>query len=171
VNAVVVANMRNELRSTAGFSWQGYMNAAQYCVGNNVNTDEALVWIEKSIKMNRNAQNLVVKSRLLQQKSEIAKSKEVIDEAIKMADIIQLNAIGYQLIASGDVDKAIEIFKLNVERNPKDANVHDSLGEAYKIKGEKELAIKSFKKSLTLDPPPNVKSNSLKHLKELGVSL
>jgi hypothetical protein len=58
---------------------------------------------------------------------------------------------------------------MNVERNPGDPNVHDSLGEFYKNTGEDKLAIKSLKKSLSLDPPANVKANSIKLLKELGV--
>jgi hypothetical protein len=169
VPAIVVANMRNELRNTAGFSWQGYMNAAQYCLNKKINNTEALTWIDQSIRMNKNAQNSMVKAQLLLQNGEVAKSNEIINDAIKTADVVQLNAIGYQLIAAGNLDKAIEIFQENVKRNPKDANVHDSLGEAYKMKGEKELAIKSFKKSLSLNPPDNVKSNSIKNLKELGV--
>jgi len=36
--------------------------------------------------------------------------------------------------------------------NPQSANAHDSLGEAYMINGNKELAIKNYKKSLELNP-------------------
>jgi len=41
---------------------------------------------------------------------------------------------------------------MNVEMNPQSANAHDSLGEAYMINGNKELAIKNYKKSLELNP-------------------
>ena len=64
----------------------------------------------------------------------------------------ELNQIGYELLQQGKVDDAIEIFKLNVEAYPQSANTHDSLGEAYARKGEKELAIASYRKSLELDP-------------------
>ena len=47
--------------------------------------------------------------------------------------------------------------------------VHDSLGEAYKVSGQDKLAVKNLKKSLSLNPPANVKANSIKLLKELGV--
>ena len=65
----------------------------------------------------------------------------------------------------------MKYFKLNVKNNPTNANVHDSLGEAYKTVGDKKNAIKSFKKSLSLDPPANVRANSVKLLKELGVDV
>jgi CubicO group peptidase (beta-lactamase class C family) len=64
----------------------------------------------------------------------------------------ELNQIGYQLLGAGKVDDAIAIFKLNVEAFPESGNPHDSLGEAYAAKGEKVLAIKSYARSLELDP-------------------
>jgi tetratricopeptide (TPR) repeat protein len=60
--------------------------------------------------------------------------------------------------------EAIEIFKLNVAAYPKAWNSYDSLGEAYMINGNKELAIKNYKKSLELNPKNN---SALKMLKKL----
>jgi hypothetical protein len=171
VTSTTLANIRNELRSTGGFSWQGYMSAAQFCVNNKTNQEEAVKWIDKSISMNKNVQNLTVKSQLMMLKGDVAKSNQIIDEAADMADISQLNTMGYQLMNMGNADKAVEIFKLNVKRNPDDANCHDSLGEGLMAKGENDMAIRSFKKSLSLNPPDNVKNNSLKNLKALGVEL
>ena len=63
-----------------------------------------------------------------------------------------LNNIGYQLIEMNRAKDAIEIFKLNVEEYPESFNPYDSLGEAYMIDGQKELAIKNYAKSLELNP-------------------
>jgi tetratricopeptide (TPR) repeat protein len=60
--------------------------------------------------------------------------------------------------------EAIEIFKLNVEQFPKSANVYDSLGEGYMLNGDKELAIKNYKKSLELNPKNTSATNALKKL-------
>jgi tetratricopeptide (TPR) repeat protein len=48
--------------------------------------------------------------------------------------------------------EAIEILKLNVEKFPNSWNTYNSLGEAYLIKGSKELAILNYEKSLKLNP-------------------
>lgn len=64
-------------------------------------------------------------------------------------------------------EKAIssaEIFKLNVETYPQSGNVYDSLAEAYMAKGEKDLAIKNYEKSLELDPK---NTNAVEMLKKL----
>jgi CubicO group peptidase (beta-lactamase class C family) len=63
-----------------------------------------------------------------------------------------LNTLGYRLMRSGRIDRAIEIFKLNVEEYPDASNPYDSLGEAYMEAGEFELAIENYEKSLELDP-------------------
>jgi Flp pilus assembly protein TadD len=47
---------------------------------------------------------------------------------------------------------AIEILKLNVEAYPESWNTYDSLAEAYMKNGDKEEAIKHYRKSLELNP-------------------
>lgn len=75
-----------------------------------------------------------------------------------------VNTFGYRLMGMHRLDHAIEIFKLNTEAYPKSSNVWDSLGEAYMNKGEKELAIKNYEKSLELDPS---NTNAVQMLKKL----
>src|SRR6266446_4112150 len=65
---------------------------------------------------------------------------------------MELNRLGYRLLQTKKVAEAIEIFKLNVEVYPQSSNVYDSLGEGYKVHGDKELAITNYKKSLELNP-------------------
>lgn len=167
---IVLAQAEDQMRGVAGFGWQGPLSAAQYCMQNNINHEQALKWVDQSINNSRNFQNVFVKASLLKQTGDENQSTPMFDEAAQMANIGQLNFLGYQMLMQHeDYDKAIEYFKLNVKRNPEDANVHDSLGEGYKVSGQDKLAIKSLKKSLSLNPPANVKANSIKLLKELGV--
>ncbi len=168
VHKVVLENFRNELRSLPGFGWQGFQTAANYCLTNNINHEEALKWSDIAIARNKNFQTLSTKAALLTQTGKQAEGDKILDEAVTKATAAQINAVGYQLLGLKRYDKAIEYFLLNVKNNPTDANGFDSLGEAYKISGDKENAIKYLKKALTLNPAPNVKANSEKLLKELG---
>ena len=167
VDEIVLNNARDELRSVTGFGWQGYTSAARYCVQNNINHDEALIWIDKAIANTKNFNTVFVKAQLLEQMGKGSSAQY--DEAAQMANMVQLNFIGYTMMGKGNMEKALNFFKLNTERNPKDANVFDSLGECYKTMGDQKQATKAFKKSLSLDPPANVKANSIKLLKEMGV--
>jgi CubicO group peptidase (beta-lactamase class C family) len=64
----------------------------------------------------------------------------------------RMNRIGYQLLQAKKVKEAIEVFKLNVGDFPDSFNACDSLAEAYLTNGDKQLAIRYYRKSLELNP-------------------
>jgi tetratricopeptide (TPR) repeat protein len=71
------------------------------------------------------------------------------------ADLIgemDVNMLGYEHLQRDLTDLAIAIFSFNVEAFPESPNVYDSLGEAYMVKGDTALAIRSYRRSLELDP-------------------
>lgn len=53
-----------------------------------------------------------------------------------------LNGLGYNFLRQHKFKEAIEIFKLNTELHPGDANLFDSLAEGYELSGDKENARK-----------------------------
>lgn len=168
VDDIVMANATEELKGTLGFTWQGPASAANYALQNKTNTDQALKWIDQAIAQNSNFTTLNTKAGLLKETGKTAEGEKMMTDAIAIASETELNTYGYQLLGQGEHDKAIEMFKLNTQRHPKSANTWDSLGEAYFIKGDKKNAITNFKKSLSMNPPANVKANSEKYLKQLG---
>ena len=60
----------------------------------------------------------------------------------------------------------LKFLKLNVEDYPQSSNTYDSLGEAYMIDGNKELAIKNYQRSIELDPKNAAGIDTLKKLRE-----
>jgi D-alanyl-D-alanine-carboxypeptidase/D-alanyl-D-alanine-endopeptidase len=78
----------------------------------------------------------------------------------------ELNTLGYQLLY-GDkrVNDAIAIFKLNTTEHPVSSNAFDSLGEAYRQNGERDLAISSYQTAVKLDPTNGHAVAILKELK------
>jgi CubicO group peptidase (beta-lactamase class C family) len=77
----------------------------------------------------------------------------------------QMNRFGYELLSVlKRVKDAIEVFTLNLEDNPQSANAYDSLGEAYAVDGNKELAIKNYQRSIELNPK---NTNGIEKLKKL----
>ncbi|WP_082960170.1 alpha/beta fold hydrolase [Maribacter hydrothermalis] len=63
-----------------------------------------------------------------------------------------LNTWGYNLIGQGEMEKALEVFKLNTMLFPNSSNVYDSYGEALLIADKKYEAIKMYEKSIELNP-------------------
>ena len=59
-----------------------------------------------------------------------------------------LNNLGYQLIKQNKTEQAIEVFKFNCRTYSQSWNTYDSLGEAYMINRETELAILNYEKNI-----------------------
>jgi len=144
----VINNFRQELKGLAGFGWQGHMQAARYCLQNDTNLDEAMIWIEKSLASSKGFSNLQVKAGLLYKKGDIAGATKIMEEAIPTGSPNQLNQYGYSLLGMNKTKEAIKVFAYNVETNKDDPFIWgftDSLGEAYLKDGDKINALKYYK--------------------------
>jgi hypothetical protein len=72
-----------------------------------------------------------------------------------------INNLGYSYLGAGRIPKAIEVFKENVKRFPKSANVYDSLGEAFENNNQLELAKKNYSEAYKLGLAQNLGTTSL----------
>jgi CubicO group peptidase (beta-lactamase class C family) len=88
------------------------------------------------------------------------------ENKFEIEDDMTLNEIGYEFLNSNMIDEAIGIFNINVRLFPSVANVYDSLGEAYKLKGNKEEAIKNYQKAVELNPKNENAKKILEDLKK-----
>jgi dienelactone hydrolase len=61
-----------------------------------------------------------------------------------------MNRLGYEYLQSGNIQAAIDLFKLNVTAYPDSPNVYDSLADAYIADGQKDLARQNEQKTLDL---------------------
>jgi tetratricopeptide (TPR) repeat protein len=151
-HALAIAEIRRQLRHLPQFAWQGWLSAAGYLVANDIEHEQALEWVERSVSMNRNGQNLGLKFRLLQQLDRGEEAEAVLAEALAASDEAQTNQLGYTLLFAGDADTATEIFQKNVDDYPESWNVYDSLGEAYATKGDPARARELYQKALSMAP-------------------
>ena len=77
-----------------------------------------------------------------------------------------INQMGHFLLQSQkQVDQALELFKLNEAYYPHSVVTYNSLGEAYKLKGDKQTAIRYYEKSLALDTSNEKANKAIQELK------
>ena len=169
VNSIVLDGMSAQLRGLGAFAWEVWYEAAHYCHEEKIAPERAMKWADMSIARQPNFENQTLKATMLDEQGKTAEAAALRKAMIDGATNAQLNTYAYQLANQGNVAEAVKMFELNAKRHPTDPNVHDSLGEGYMMAGSKEAAIKSFKKSLGMNPPEGVKANSIKCLKKLGV--
>jgi len=147
---VVYDSLQKQMRGLPRFSWQGWNQAANYCLQKGVHLDEAAKWADRSIAMNQNFTNLSTKAGLLEKKGDAKAAEDLRAKALQVATEVDMNNYGYQMLGQKKYDDAIRAFQKNVKDYPKSWNVYDSLGEAYLAKGEKKLAADNYGKALAM---------------------
>ncbi len=78
-----------------------------------------------------------------------------------------LNYIGYELLAENKTEKAIEIFEFAVKKFPKNANLFDSLGQAYFENQDYKKSLENYKISLELNPDNKGAKKYLKQIESI----
>jgi len=147
--AVMLANIRDQLRGLPRFSWQGWNSAAGYALRSDLgNWDEAIGWSDQSIGLNENFTNLRTKAGLLEKKGDAKAAADLRDRSLKIATEVDMNVYGYQLLGQKKYDEAIAVFKGNTAKYPQSWNTYDSLAEAYVRKGDKQQAVANYSKAL-----------------------
>src|SRR5438105_8051448 len=110
VKAVVLKSIKTELRSVGGFTWAGFDEAAQWCLDNNYNLEEALKWEDTSIQNEERVENLETKSRILDAMGRKDEGAKVLAKAFDKASAIQLYSYARGLQRSGNAKRAFELY-------------------------------------------------------------
>lgn len=154
MHAIVLDAYRDQLTNAPGFNQAAWATAARYCLNNQINLAEAMVWIEKAQSLNGgdNFTNRSIQAGLLTATGKGPEAEKLLETSLEKATEVELNNYGYQLINQKQLDKAVEVFKLNVKKFPNSWNVYDSLGEVLAAKGDKTGARKNYQKAFDLAP-------------------
>lgn len=124
--------------------------------------------------------NTIIKaySETLDENEQIALLKKAQDNAIELAIEAKkielenkhsendLNEWGYALLGNEELEKALEVFKLNTMLYPESSNAYDSYGEALLKANRKAEAIKMYGKSVELNPENENGKKVLEQLKQ-----
>jgi tetratricopeptide (TPR) repeat protein len=118
-NDLYVNTFRNELQGAAGFNYQNWVAASQFCLNHETHLDQGLEWAEAAINAPfvgvRNFSTLQNKSGILLKMGRETEAEEAMMMAIKdpSATAFQIHQLGRQLITMGRKEKAMEIFEYN----------------------------------------------------------
>jgi len=178
VNDLYLAGIRNELRSSPGFEHQAWMQAAQFCVNNNINLEEALTWADAAINMpfigEENFNTLQTKAMVLTALKRHSEANALMDKAIKLptATVQAVHQYGRALLTQGENKKALEVFQYNFKAHPEEKfTTYVGLARGYAANNNTKEAIKNWELAIK-NIPENQKANiafyegELKKLKE-----
>ncbi len=152
IDQLALENIRLQLRSDAYWEWFSWCQAADYCAQYNINTKQALEWIDRSIAMQENFSNLDVKAKLLNQMGQKSAAEEVMARAIEVGVPLYLERYGRRLMRQDNNQEAIFVFQQAIKKDPSYWRAHFNLGNALEATGKMKPAQKAFKKALEAAP-------------------
>ncbi len=150
----VVASFRQQLTGLPQFFWQGWNQAAQYSLTNEMNLEEAAKWADTSIGIQETFNNLSTKAQLLAKSGDEAQAGEIMAKAMGMGNAGQIHNYARQLLGQGKKEEAVAAFQKNVDKHPETWFVELGLARGYSALGEFDKAVENMKISLEKAPDP-----------------
>ena len=156
---VYIDQIRKELRSNTGFTWQNWAAAAQYALQNKTHLDEALTWAEKAATPGfagqENFTTLTTLSQLQAANGKADDAQKTLDRALNhpTAGPVDIHQYGRQLQAQGKNEEAMKVFELNAKKYPNAWPVHVGLARGHAGLGRTKEALAEAR--IALQQAPN----------------
>ena len=153
-----IARMRADLRDSPAFSWTSWNAAAQYCLQNNRNLEEAQRWAQRAIddpfNGSANFTTLTTLAQVQLANGKDADASRSIDEAMRMPGLkpAQVHTFARQLQAQGKRAHAFRVFQANAKMFPGQWPTSLGLARGYADQGDMKSALTWAKKALADAP-------------------
>ena len=149
-------SFRRELRSNLGFKSEAWQQAAQFAVDNNTGLDEALAWSDYSLNGQfvgeKNFKNYATRAAVLNKMGRTADADAAMKMAMPLASMQELHQYGRQLIQQKRAKEALEVFKMNAQKNPNQFTTLMGLARGYSATGDYANALKNAQLAQPLAP-------------------
>jgi tetratricopeptide (TPR) repeat protein len=154
IKAVVLRSIKNELRSVGGFTWAGYDEAAQWCLDNNYELEQALKWEDTSIQNEDRFENWETKSRIYDAMGRKDESAKALSTALDKATPIQLYVYARTFQRQGNAKRAFELYPQVPKKDPNHWVSHLALARIDSNKGDFPAAAKEMTQAISGAPDP-----------------
>lgn len=158
VTGLYIETLRREMRAAPGFSWIHQNAAAQYCLQQKRNLDEALGWARQAanpqVGGQENFATLSTVAQLLEATGKAAEGSQALDRAINhpTADTFSLHQFGRALLAQKRPDDAMKVFQVNAKRFNGAWPTHVGLMRGYAALGQTQRALEHAREALKQAP-------------------
>lgn len=158
VNEIYLTHLRRDLTNLNGFDYRAYMSAAQFCLQANTNLDQGVQWAEAAVSKpgigQVNFDTLSTKALFLSKAGKDAEAKSTMQTALHLPTTtsLQIHQYGRLLITAHKNAEALEVFKLNAERNGDAWPINVGLARGYSAAGDIAKALEHARKALPQAP-------------------
>ncbi|MBA4138849.1 MAG: hypothetical protein C0518_16210 [Opitutus sp.] len=166
-DAIVVANLKRELRGNKQFQFQSWLGASNYLLTNNGDLNLALEWADAAIAGQfvgqRNFATVSNKVAVLEKMGRGTEAEPLYAELMNTGTALQVHGLGRQLLAAGKKERALAVFKKNAERHPGVWPTNYGLARGLSAMGEYPAALEALLKAQQEIPAGDtVNANAIK---------
>ena len=155
IHQLQMESFRSELRTKPGFTWNAFVQAANYALEHNEN-NEALEWADMAINARfvgqKNFQTLAAKANVLRKLGRNSEADKLMADAIPLANMIDLHQYGRRLIAEKNANRALSVFQANYKKYPNVFTTNVGLGRGYSAVGNFRKALGHMESALKQAP-------------------
>lgn len=149
LKGTTLASIQAQMSGALGFDPPSLQAAAQWCLANDVNLDQALVWINSATDPSLGGVTsfaaLSTKAGLLRKTGKTADADASMKMALENASVLELHGYGRQLVAQKKYQEAFNIFQKNYEKHGDTWPTHVGLMRGYSAIGDLKNALKHAK--------------------------
>lgn len=147
-----IENFRQALTGMDGFRWENCEQAAEVCLENNTNLEEGLRWSNDAVAGQKNFNTLHTNAGLLEKMGKKAKADSTMKVALEIGGMMELHQYGRKLVGEKKNKEALDVFKLNAKKNPKEFTTYAGLARGFSANGDYKTALVNAKLALPLAP-------------------
>lgn len=168
---VVLENLRRELQGEKGFMYENWYAAAQFCLQQNTNLEEALTWADNAINPFFGVETFTtisLKSQIQEKLGKTADAEATMKKAMEKGTPFELHGYGRQLLADKKPAKALEVFEANFKKHSGAWPTQVGLMRGYSANGDLKKALEHAKAALAQAPDDTNKKNLENSIKTLS---
>lgn len=156
-------SFRRELRTDRGFIWEGWNQAAGWCLQHDTNLEQALLWSDSATSTifggDRSFFAWSTKAQLLEKLGRSAEADAIMKRTMTFAGMNEIHQYGRQLLQQKKNKEALEVFKTNFQKNPNQFTSLVGLIRGYSANADYKKALQYANQALPLAPDQQNKTS------------
>ena len=171
VKATTLAYIKSQMSGALGFDPPSMEAAANWCVNNDVNLDQALHWVSTAVNPNfggvQSFSAYSIKSRILEKQGKTQAAAEAMTIALDNAKPFELHGYGRLLLSEKKPKEAMAVFEKNHQKHNGAWPTNAGMMRGYSALGDLKNALKFAKLALAQAPDEINKTNLTKSVQLL----
>ena len=161
VKALQIAEFKKDLLTTR--PPDDFVQAATYCLENNIELEQALAWIDRGIYFRimgqKTFRTLSTKAAILKKMNREDEAEKIMQEALPLGSMTDVHFYGRRLLSAKQTADALKVFQDNYDKYPNQYTTYVGMARGLSASGNFKKALEFAKNALPLAPDATNKAS------------